>query len=489
MKQFALIMVWGLLFFSSCTNDELKPSSIDSLTISDINYFSVKISYHVSWGNSKTIKTGIIISNGNNQKTIMSNNFDELQTISIEDLNHNTEYHIRAFIEENNNVVYSNEKTFKTREGIKPIIEKLKLEGREKESIDITFSTKYSEYACEKKIVISDNKEMNGARTIDYILNNNEKSINITGLTPNRLYYILAYASNIFGETKSDTLIVHTKSLNGLWKGVFVHNSFTFGVSVSIGNDLYFGLDVYQRERWHKYNIVTHEYTRLSDFPIPENVEHDGTRNFAIFASSDIIYAYFKDGSFWKYIIDKNQWEKVGNCPIGSINRPQAVSDGEIAVVGGGLWKKEIWLFDIKNNLWSQLESCPVTCERGAIFLIDKKVYVLSDSHDKSIYELDINKNKWTKKTIFPGANIQDFAFFSIGNNCYIVAGQGSSSCINETWEYNTLHDEWTQKTNFPSSIMWAAGTSINNKGLVGGGVGAGHQFNYTFYMYDPDNE
>src|SRR6185503_14190540 len=93
----------------------------------------------------------------------------------------------------------------------------------------------------------------------------------------------------------------------------------------------------------------------------------------------------------------------------------------------------------------------------------------------------------WTAKASYGGTPRNRAAAFSIPSihKLYIVGGY-DFTYEQDTWEYDTLTNAWTQKANFPGGPTSAVAFSINGKGYTGTGVNGGYVWYNSFYEYDP---
>jgi len=102
-------------------------------------------------------------------------------------------------------------------------------------------------------------------------------------------------------------------------------------------------------------------------------------------------------------------------------------------------------------------------------------------------------QGSWTQKSSIPtDTGICSPASFVIGSKAYIITGtDGSNRYFNEVWEYNSINDTWTKKSNFPGAGRFAAsGFAIGNKGYICGGSSAAVTIGYAdLWEYDPNTD
>ena len=92
------------------------------------------------------------------------------------------------------------------------------------------------------------------------------------------------------------------------------------------------------------------------------------------------------------------------------------------------------------------------------------------------LWEYDPAMNSWTAKAPFPaygGIGVYFTTAFTVGVNAYLVGGKMDPNYYsNQTWEYNSILDTWTQKVNFPAGVRYQLSSfALNGKGYAGLGT------------------
>ncbi|MEO5645435.1 MAG: kelch repeat-containing protein [Bacteroidia bacterium] len=96
-----------------------------------------------------------------------------------------------------------------------------------------------------------------------------------------------------------------------------------------------------------------------------------------------------------------------------------------------------------------------------------------STGYKRSTYLFNPATNTWTQLQSLGGVTGsglgRDIAMsFVVGNNAYVVGGQGSIAYFNDTWKYDAFNDMWTQVQNFGGGGRRSGiGFAINSKGYV----------------------
>ncbi len=130
---------------------------------------------------------------------------------------------------------------------------------------------------------------------------------------------------------------------------------------------------------------------------------------------------------------------------------------------------------------------------KSAEFSVNGKGYVVGGrtassplTYIRDTWEYDPTTDTWTQKSNYPFSMVQP-ASFTIGNKGYIVGGQNSSfAYVNSTYEYDPINDTWTSKAAFPESgVGGCFEFVVNGKAYVGGGARNSSQPSTTMYEYN----
>lgn len=159
----------------------------------------------------------------------------------------------------------------------------------------------------------------------------------------------------------------------------------------------------------------------------------------------------------------------------------------------------DLWEYDEANDTWTSKASFPGQgLGFAGSFIIDNKFYVVGGTTGKltadgtnEVYEYDPATDKWTQKADFPGSIIKDNPFgFSINGKGYIVGGSTASGTTNKTYEYDPASDIWTEKATYPEQkINGGISFVVNGTAYCGlGGLGSS-QYLEHFWSYNPTND
>jgi hypothetical protein len=338
----------------------------------------------------------------------------------------------------------------------------------------------------------SENKRSLGAVTEATTFN-----YTLTGLTPYKEYYFVAYAEN-GSETKFGG--VQSFKIENVWtrignfEGSARYKAKAFSLEgigyITGGND-----DGGTIDDFYQFSPDPENWTFLSSGSSPIK----GTA-FTIGNKAYVIDRYNL------YEFDPGQGMWVSKTPLPGIERSNvfAFAIGNKGYVGGGyywdgtqdVYLNDLWEFDPQDEVtngtdingdpmgsWTQKVDFSGASRRyGKGFSIANYGYVCSgmnnidgDLNDLWQYDpfstgngFDTNGNPmgvWSQKSDYPGIPGTAQVNFIIQNKAYFFKD-------NELWQYNPVTESWNQLTDFPGQSRWLpVGFAINNKGYVGTGT------------------
>ena len=146
--------------------------------------------------------------------------------------------------------------------------------------------------------------------------------------------------------------------------------------------------------------------------------------------------------------------------------------------------------------------SPPITAREGAVsFSVGEKIYIglgkdNTGSLQNDLYEYNTVTDIWTRKTDLPSAGLMKASVFVIDDIAYIGLGyKGGGSTIantnplyNETsefWKYEPANDKWTSITRFPGGDRSSAfALTLSKKGYIFGGGNSKNNGNVRFTYF-----
>ncbi|MEM1135232.1 MAG: hypothetical protein AAGI07_05285 [Bacteroidota bacterium] len=207
---------------------------------------------------------------------------------------------------------------------------------------------------------------------------------------------------------------------------------------------------------------------------------------------------------------------------------PVSFGVGEIAYVGTGFSTgqfggkinyKDFWGYNTETGTWSELNRVDDNFEgrfNAIAFVVENDAYIglgtnsigttTSPENTNSfndLWKFTPSTNQWQQITMdYPGTGTSRAIVVVVGDKAYVglgsaVANNGSSTLVNEFYEYNTSTGIWTAKADFIGDLRFGASAfAIGNKVYYGLGgrriegpsIGDGINYLRDFYEYNTDN-
>ncbi len=182
-------------------------------------------------------------------------------------------------------------------------------------------------------------------------------------------------------------------------------------------------------------------------------------------------------------IAQKKAWIKRPSSPY-NIGRPSFYfSYGNKIYIGkytSNAIADSIFYFDKVLNSWGYLGQFPGTSHYSQAITAGTKAYIISgkssitgplsgNSFSKEVWEYDIPNNVWTQKSNFPGSGREDhrLLFDSTSNKIYLSFGANSVGLLDDLWSYNLNTYNFSQL----SSFIYSSPSTFNT------GARASHSF------------
>ncbi|MVT09694.1 Kelch repeat-containing protein [Chitinophaga tropicalis] len=126
----------------------------------------------------------------------------------------------------------------------------------------------------------------------------------------------------------------------------------------------------------------------------------------------------------------------------------------------------------------------PIDYSQGTPITIKKGAY-----SQTIIPDIPVLPGYWRRISSHEGSLSENAAYFTLGNNGYIVGGHKYLSATQPTnviWEINLTTYQWKKKSPFPVPLHSAMAITVNNKAYLFGGVVDGSTPNDKVWEYDP---
>jgi len=191
-------------------------------------------------------------------------------------------------------------------------------------------------------------------------------------------------------------------------------------------------------------------------------------------------------------------WVQKTNFPSNGRDESNSfVLNNKLYIIGGGLWKTDVWEYDPLTNSWTRKSNFPgsATLRASAFSIGNKGYYGMGDKYSdplstvgsKDFYEYEPTTDTWTRKADYP-INITGAISFSLEGKGYICSGNANQNTAEPTYsvfEYNPLTDTWTSKANLPIAVSGGSAFTINSKAYVGMGIYGG-SVDDRLFEFDP---
>jgi IPT/TIG domain len=199
-----------------------------------------------------------------------------------------------------------------------------------------------------------------------------------------------------------------------------------------------------------------------------------------------------------KYDPESDAWLNNQNLPENSGNKPLAFSSGGKAYA---LLETSFWEFNPITGNWIKKADFPDILQNNRKFVfgmnIGSNIYIGNCAVSLGFWEYIVDQNVWQRKADFIGNFTQtnmvwgNFSF-SVNNIGYLGL-RLTETVTNNMWEYDPLKDQWSVKSDMPSTALDLTGCFvINGEAFVGLGltndVGVGNVDN-SIWKYDPQKD
>jgi N-acetylneuraminic acid mutarotase len=187
---------------------------------------------------------------------------------------------------------------------------------------------------------------------------------------------------------------------------------------------------------------------------------------------------------FWKWNQISGVWTQLSDFSGSQRYAAAGFAIGMKGYIGlgsnGSTSLVDLWEWDQPSNSWLQKANAPSAATNTVCyqtFIIASKAYFLlckSTPLAKELWEWSQATDSWTRKADLPGSSRWYPSAFASGTKGYIVGGielGGTSTVLQDVWEWNQTTNTWLQKNNFGGGARLSTyNFAIGGYQYVGGG-------------------
>jgi N-acetylneuraminic acid mutarotase len=189
-------------------------------------------------------------------------------------------------------------------------------------------------------------------------------------------------------------------------------------------------------------------------------------------------------------------WNKLADIPAEGTYDGVSFALGQKGYLGLGFpHRQEFFAFDPVNGNWESKAKLPIGRNGAVGFAYRNKGYVLcgkgNDSQLGDFWEYDPMHDRWTQLADFPGMPRYNASGMVIGDKAYFGTGwtdlkPGSQLQLKDWWEYDFTNQTWTQRAAFPGGpCAIASAIGLEKQGYLGL-AGPGPEPGTQWWAYNP---
>ncbi|MCG2724758.1 MAG: hypothetical protein L6420_00650, partial [Elusimicrobia bacterium] len=235
-----------------------------------------------------------------------------------------------------------------------------------------------------------------------------------------------------------------------------------------------------------EYDLVANTWTTKAEMPTARRLLSAAAIGGKIYAIGGVEVTYSSKNE--EYDPASNTWTTKAVLPTARRELSAAAIGGKIYAIGGqGGTRKENEEYDPENNTWTTKAVMPTARQGFAAAAAGGKLYAMggNTATDKENEEYDPAVNAWTTKAAMPTPRYL-LAAAAVGGKIYAIGGSIGSPLwinVNTTEEYDPVADVWVTRVAMPAARYNLAAAAASGKVYAVGGAGGTQKQNEE---YDP---
>ncbi len=219
------------------------------------------------------------------------------------------------------------------------------------------------------------------------------------------------------------------------------------------------------------YNADTDSWTNNINLP-----EYSGSYPNAFEVNGKGYILIYND--LWEYDPSTGKWISKKSYPGTSTRFTYSFCSENNAYVGDCYYNNKLWQYNSITDTWIEMASYPGVSDYpwGCFsFSVNNRGYVGTnrDGYSIQFWEYNPESNNWVKKSDYPSTAYSKFSHFVIGSKAYLGLGSVENgwegACSNSIWQYDSTNDTWVSYQDCPKTLAVFTSFTINNKAYVVG--------------------
>jgi len=196
---------------------------------------------------------------------------------------------------------------------------------------------------------------------------------------------------------------------------------------------------------------------------------------------------------FWQYDPMLDTWTPLSNLPF-SFGVSLNINDTIYIITSfesSGIYTYEFWKYNLQQDMWTFIVSFTNLGTENVLggFTLNQKGYIILDDLFPRLFEFEPLQNIFIEKTNLGITGfIDSFTTFAIQNSAFFFSGTTNQGFTNDLWEWNSLSNQWTQRTSLPALIRHnSSSISFDNNGFIMGGLHGNYPYTSLndFWLYN----